>query len=162
MACYHAEYRSTDRGKDNTRTAAEAYRSSPNGHRVRSDYARARATAPEEQARKRRWERMLRERRLGIVVEVPLHYEGLVHEVFGGRCAACGARDRLCLDHHRPLQRGHSLMHNAVLLCARCNRRKGTLPPEEFYSPWKLVEVAVLLFEVRIRLEERFGMEDAA
>lgn len=78
-------------------------------------------------------------------------------EVFGRRCVACGALQRIELDHHRPRSKGHGLLHDAVPLCVRCNRRKGNKDPEAFYDGWKLAEILAGLHDVRDLFEQRFG-----
>ena len=92
---------------------------------------------------------------------LPVGYEALIFGVFGPRCAACGSTDRIELDHHRPLQDGHALLHNAVPLCRSCNARKNRKAPEDFYDAWKLTEIEVLLWETRAKFERRFGDEAA-
>ena len=87
---------------------------------------------------------------------IPLGYEPLVFDVFGRACIACGVEDQLGLDHHRPLESGHPLLHNAVPLCKSCNSKKGTTSPENFYDGWKLTEIEVLLWETRGEFERRF------
>lgn len=91
---------------------------------------------------------------------LPKDYDELVFSVFGRRCAACGAVDRIALDHHRPRCWGHALLHNAVPLCDRCNRQKGNTAPESFYDRWKLAEILLGLHEVRDLIEAR-GCEHA-
>lgn len=39
------------------------------------------------------------------------------------RCAACGERERLCIDHDRWVRRNKQ--YRTRLLCQRCNLRKG-------------------------------------
>jgi len=108
---------------------------------------------PEVRENNRRNARISRDRSFGLTADLPLGYEGLIHEIFGGRCVSCGATESLVLDHHRPLQEGHALLHNAVLLCRRCNWSKGSRPPEEFYEVWKLAEIRMLLAKVRTAFE---------
>jgi len=55
------------------------------------------------------------------------------------KCAVCGKRTKLTVDHWLPLSKGHALtMDNAVLLCGSCNSSKGAKLPEDRYKP-KLV-----------------------
>lgn len=105
----------------------------------------------------RRISRVQRDRASGLTIEIPCGYEDLIFEVFGRRCASCAAQEKIVLDHHRPLQQGHGLLHNAVPLCLSCNRRKKNKPPEVFYGPWKFTEILVGLHETRNLFEERFG-----
>jgi 5-methylcytosine-specific restriction endonuclease McrA len=107
----------------------------------------------------RRTARVSRDRKFGIDVEIPMGYENLVFDVFGRRCALCGNEVNLVLDHHRPVQEGHPLLHNAVPLCRRCNAQKGIKAPREFYDPWKFAEIAVLLWETKEEFQHRFGEE---
>ena len=117
---------------------------------------------PENLLKIRHCSRLDRERRRGLSVDIPLHYEALVLDVFGRRCGACGAEENLELDHHRPLQEGHTLLHNAVPLCRTCNRRKKSIDPDLYYDAWKLAEIEVLLWETRVEFERRFGHGAAA
>jgi len=60
-------------------------------------------------------------------------------ELFNHKCANCGSNERLCIDHHMPLDLGYPLTRqNAVLLCVSCNSSKKKTLPEDFYSPEKL------------------------
>ena len=133
----------------------------------RTCYSAHYSPTPEVQAKRlktaRRLARVQRDRAYGLVVDIPDGYEDLVFDVFGRHCAACGASGcHLVLDHHRPLQQGHPLLHNAVPLCLSCNRRKKDKAPEDFYDPWTLTEITVLLWEARVAFEDRFGDEAAA
>lgn len=50
-----------------------------------------------------------------------------------GRCAYCGATERLTLDHIDALARGGTNhWSNLVAVCARCNQRKGVKPVEDW------------------------------
>lgn len=53
----------------------------------------------------------------------------------GYQCEDCGSGYELELDHVVPWSRGgdHHLS-NVRVLCGPCNRRKGALPPEEYYQ----------------------------
>ena len=117
---------------------------------------------PESQLKNREASRRARDRAWGVTTAMPPGYEQLVLDVFGQRCAACGAADGLELDHHYPLEGGHALLHNAVPLCRSCNARKRKKPPKTFYGPWKLAEIEVLLWETRVEFERRFGDGSAA
>jgi len=111
----------------------------------------------------RRSGRVSRDRSFGIDAGIPHGYEELVFEIFGRRCAACGADDRyLVFDHHHPVQDGHALLHNAVPLCRSCNAKKGVASPADFYDGWKLAEITVRLWETRDAFDRRFGSEAVA
>lgn len=54
---------------------------------------------------------------------------------FNNKCANCGKRKKLTIDHHRPLSKGNPLtLSNAVPLCCNCNSSKGNRRPEKFYG----------------------------
>ncbi len=56
-----------------------------------------------------------------------LWHEQLV-AVYGERCANCGERDKLVLDHVMPIAKGGlSKLDNLQLLCSSCNGIKGKL-----------------------------------
>lgn len=62
---------------------------------------------------------------------------------FGHRCFNCGSQDELQFDHHLPLSHGYPLKSretgsNVVVLCKKCNKRKGSTLPGEFYTEEKL------------------------
>ena len=117
----------------------------------------AEAEAIASRRRSRRTARLRRGTRFGVVDAFDPGIEDLVFEVFGRACLACGTSERITLDHHRPLRKGHALLHNAVPLCVACNKRKGNKNPETFYDGWKLAEILVGLHETRDRFEDRFG-----
>jgi 5-methylcytosine-specific restriction endonuclease McrA len=109
--------------------------------------------------------RQYREALYGILSEIPIGYEALVLRVFGYQCAACGRPGQigeLVLDHHRPLQKGHALLHNAVPLCRSCNCKKNKKSPERFYDARRLKEIAVLLQQVRAAFEATLAVREAA
>lgn len=65
---------------------------------------------------------------------------------FKDKCFNCGAEESLELDHHLPLSRGYPLKckevgSNTVVLCERCNRRKGDKLPDDFYTREKLEQL---------------------
>jgi len=54
-------------------------------------------------------------------------------EVWGGRCAYCGERAPLEVDHRVPLARGgNNSIDNILPACGRCNRRKHAMSEREF------------------------------
>ena len=54
---------------------------------------------------------------------------------FNHKCENCGKKNKLSIDHHRPLSKGNPLtLSNAVPLCHSCNSSKGNKKPEEFYG----------------------------
>ena len=156
--CRQAHYRASENGS----AAIRRYVESTEGQAVRRACTARYQQSDRGRCVTRGGTRRRREAEYDIHVPVPLGYEDLVYEVFGARCAACGAEGSLTLDHHRPLADNHALLHNAVPLCARCNARKGQRRPEDFYDRWKLAEIAVLLWETRAEFERRFGGSVAA
>ena len=171
--------RASARGKESIRSARKRYAATTHGrekarqHRRRYDRTdrgrqqkRARQRAwdaiPENQEKRRRWTRLVREKLHGLEDDIPLGYELLVFEVFGRACFVCGAEEQLSLDHHRPIEAGHPLLHNAVPLCKSCNSRKGTTPPDDFYDGWKLAEITMRIWETRVEFESRFPEWTAA
>ncbi|MDD4109948.1 MAG: HNH endonuclease [Clostridia bacterium] len=54
--------------------------------------------------------------------------------LFNNKCAYCESENDLHLDHWMPLSKGFILSRsNAVLLCRRCNLRKGNKLPQDFF-----------------------------
>ena len=73
--------------------------------------------------------------------------EAYTRELFDHKCANCESINNLCIDHHYPLVKGNSLTRsNAVLLCKKCNAKKGSKNPEDFYPKEKLKEIEIILF----------------
>ena len=65
-----------------------------------------------------------------------------VMERFVHKCFNCDSEDKLHIDHHRPLSKGHALTpSNAVILCQFCNLSKGPKNPEDFYDKDKYNEL---------------------
>jgi len=146
-------YAASERGRE----VLERYNRSKRRRAARRlDTQRYRTTERGRLVNRAEWRRK-RERAVGVICELPPEYEVIVFEVFGQHCIACSAQDDLVLDHHRPLQDGHALLHNAVPLCRSCNARKNRNQPEDFYDPWKLTEIEVLLWETRAEFDRRFG-----
>jgi len=68
------------------------------------------------------------------------------YALFNNACANCGSTEKLEIDHHIPLTKGHVLTRqNAVILCRCCNASKRSKLPVEFYSEEKLKEIEFLL-----------------
>ncbi|MBA2412262.1 MAG: HNH endonuclease [Burkholderiaceae bacterium] len=58
---------------------------------------------------------------------IPLLIRRLVLERDGRQCLRCGSTDHLALDHIQPWSEGgRHLVDNLQVLCAPCNRWKGT------------------------------------
>jgi 5-methylcytosine-specific restriction endonuclease McrA len=136
-----------------------AWRRTEDGRRLAAESNRRWAVKADNAEVHRRSARISRDRKFGLSLDIPRGYEAIVFAVFGRRCASCGSDRNLVLDHHEPVQRGHSLLHNAVPLCRRCNAKKGDRSPAQFYDGWKLTAIAVLLHEVRVGFEERLLRE---
>ena len=62
----------------------------------------------------------------------------ITYKEFNNKCFNCKSIEKLSIDHHRPLSKGHALsLYNAVVLCMICNSSKGPKYPEEFYGEEK-------------------------
>ena len=147
--CRQADYRFSPKGRE---TIAR-YIASEHGRAIRRECTRRYAQTDRGLDVTRHNARRQREAEAGVFVEVPVGYDRLVLDAFGRRCLACGAGDDLELDHHRPLEAGYSLLHNAVPLCRGCNARKGARDPRDFYGGWRAAEIAVALIELRERFD---------
>ena len=54
-------------------------------------------------------------------------------DTYGGKCAYCGATERIEADHRTPLRRGGAnSIDNILPACMRCNRRKHSKTEDEF------------------------------
>ena len=142
--CYNLEYMRTYRASEGGAAVIRECRGRYLGNLVHAEQNRSRA-------------RLAREREYGIGEILPLGYEDYVLEAFGRCCAACASCAPLELDHHRPLEGGHALFHNAVPLCRSCNARKSAISPDVFYGKWRAAEILVVLHELRERFNERFA-----
>lgn len=63
-------------------------------------------------------------------------------------CVVCDSKNKLSIDHFKPLSRGNTLcIGNAIILCTSCNSRKSNKNPRDFLSSIKyndaLVSIAV-------------------
>ena len=86
-----------------------------------------------------------REAKLSLDLEFSSNDLRLVEDRFPV-CFNCGSRDRLELDHHKPLSAGYGLtLNNCVRLCKRCNTSKCDKMPEEFYSKEQLAVLDCIL-----------------
>jgi len=65
----------------------------------------------------------------------PKYIRKLALERFNNQCFVCNTKERLSLDHNKPLCLGgtHSL-YNAVVLCLSHNSIKGKANPKDFYN----------------------------
>lgn len=67
-------------------------------------------------------------------------------KLFKNKCFNCGSIEKLCIDHNYPLCKGYALTRqNAVVLCSKCNTKKGSKDPEEFYTKAKWKKLKKLL-----------------
>jgi 5-methylcytosine-specific restriction endonuclease McrA len=63
-----------------------------------------------------------------------------VYKRDNNRCAYCGSRDDLTLDHVLPRSRGGAdTWNNLVTACQKCNTLKGNRTPEEAEMPLRVV-----------------------
>ena len=84
-------------------------------------------------------------------------------ERFKNECFNCGSKEELGFDHHLPLSKGYPLKSievgsNVVVLCRKCNEKKGNKLPQDFYSEDKLKELEELgvkshLYYSSVRIE---------
>ncbi|WP_320047829.1 HNH endonuclease [uncultured Ilyobacter sp.] len=69
-----------------------------------------------------------------------------LHDIFEERCFKCKSTEHLSIDHHIPISKGYPLKDkeaglNAVVLCEKCNRQKGDIPPEKYYTKEELIKL---------------------
>lgn len=94
-----------------------------------------------EQSReiKRKSQRKRRGLKKGLIENFMVNDELYVKKVFNHECFKCGSKNKLSIDHHKPLSKGFPLkIGNAVLLCRSCNSSKRDKDPEEFYTTLEL------------------------
>lgn len=76
-------------------------------------------------------------------------HEAITRKAFNNKCFNCGSKDKLHIDHHYPLSKGHPLtLKNAVVLCKSCNSSKGNKHPKDFYSKSKLNKLEKILNKI--------------
>lgn len=79
--------------------------------------------------------RRRRDRKLNCEESYTKIDEQITFKSFEYECFNCNNKDKLHIDHHRPLIKGFGLsINNAVVLCEYCNKSKGTKNPEDFYG----------------------------
>jgi hypothetical protein len=83
-------------------------------------------------------QRKRRARKLAVQENYTSEQEQITRKAFYNKCFNCKSTDNLCIDHHRPLSKGHPLtLQNAVVLCQSCNSSKSDKNPEDFYGEKK-------------------------
>jgi hypothetical protein len=152
------KYKSSDKGK----ISAQKYSSSAKG---KASYKRYRQTAngrlsllkgvykysntPRGRLNNQQKWRRRRESKLKLDIQFTHEDVKRVYEYFNYQCFNCDSLSDLCIDHHRPLSKGHGLsLDNAVLLCRRCNTSKYNKMPEEFYDQNKLKIIECYLTKI--------------
>ena len=79
----------------------------------------------------------------------------ITYEEFNNQCFNCKSIEKLCIDHHRPLSKGHALaLDNAVILCKSCNSSKRAKDPEEFYGTKQCKQLDKRLKKIAGQYEE--------
>jgi 5-methylcytosine-specific restriction endonuclease McrA len=74
----------------------------------------------------------------------------IIFDAFKNQCFKCHSKERLSIDHHYPLSKGHGLtITNAVILCKSCNSSKHDFMPVEFYSKKELIKVERIFKKIR-------------
>ncbi len=64
---------------------------------------------------------------------------------YKNECFKCGSQKNLTLDHHMPLSLGYGLKKgNIVVLCKKCNNKKGHLLPSEYYTSKEIMKLKTL------------------
>lgn len=105
---------------------------------------------------KRREHKRRRRARKGETVErFTAEQARYVRTFWQNKCAACGRTEKiegkaLAIDHWLPLSRGYALtLDNAVLLCGRCNGKKGARLPKEVFSIQQIAKIENILRQQR-------------
>ncbi len=89
-------------------------------------------------------QRKRRANKIRLFEDFTIGHESFVREFWANRCAIChleqsGSRRKLAIDHWLPLSKGYALsIENAVLLCERCNAKKGGK------WPWEVFDVRIV------------------
>lgn len=79
--------------------------------------------------------RKRRATRLKLIENYSLMDEQYTRELFDNKCAICGSKENIELDHWKPLSKGYPLTRkNSVLLCKHCNCHKAYKMPEEVFE----------------------------
>lgn len=120
-------------------------------------------------AQKKRWyeknkakvlegKRRRRDRRANCNENYTRNDERITLRAFDNKCFNCKDEDKLHIDHHRPLSKGHGLsINNAVVLCESCNKSKSTKNPEEFYGTKICTKLDKKLAKLKVRVEKNKG-----
>jgi 5-methylcytosine-specific restriction endonuclease McrA len=104
-----------------------------NGKKVKDYQKEYRKTHKNNKAANIRW-RKRRALKQSVNESYTKDDEQYTLDLFNRSCAYCGTSEKLCIDHHKPLSKGHALSRtNAVVLCNSCNCQKNNKMPEEFY-----------------------------
>jgi 5-methylcytosine-specific restriction endonuclease McrA len=156
--CYNAAYLQDAEHRAKARASTSRYRHTERGRSSARECLRRYRERPEVQEYFRWFQRRNRSKRAGVLEDAPNGYEAYVRRAFDDRCAACGSADELVLDHHLPLAAGHSLLHNAVVLCRSCNGRKWNKTPDEFYDTETLDRVECILARLAAGYEHEFPL----
>lgn len=99
---------------------------------------------------KREKKRRVNEKRYNDTISKKDREEILVK--YNHKCFKCGSEKNLTLDHHMPLSLGYGFRkENIVVLCKKCNNKKGSLLPNDFYTE---KEIIVLRDKYRINSHE--------
>ncbi|ADO84409.1 HNH endonuclease [Ilyobacter polytropus] len=69
-----------------------------------------------------------------------------LYGIFENKCFKCSSTEHLSIDHHIPISKGYPLKDkeaglNAVVLCEKCNRKKGDTLPDEYYKKYELIRL---------------------
>lgn len=96
------------------------------------------------------YEARRRAKKIGVGEHFSRQKRKCVRDQFNNQCFRCGSTENLNIDHHIPLSAGAPLEYgNAVCLCRRCNRQKGSQMPKDFYLHKEMILLAYYLSEQR-------------
>lgn len=107
---------------------------------VRKEWSKNNINKERQYARKKK--RRRREIAKNLQEIYTIEHESITLKAFHNKCFNCHSKNKLCIDHHRPLSKGNPLtLNNAVVLCKFCNSSKGAKPPESFYGKKKCAKL---------------------
>lgn len=141
---YHKNYRDQKIPDYHKKYYQDVVKADPERMRKKKQYAKDNIVKTREY--KSKCERKRRAMKLKVEENYTIENAQITKNAFENKCFNCGSKEKLCIDHHKPISKGFALtLKNAVLLCNICNIKKSNKMPEEFYDKEKLEKLNKIL-----------------